>query len=146
MRRGLQARIERLEGQAAKVPARDHDMNEYRRKTALMAIVAAHVGKWGERDSLAEAYARALGISSAELKRALDPDVHDDAGIWDKTITLLEDLVAQRGGRRQDIPTEEDSWSDRFEVLRELYDEVPQRLKDQMKLFEHLPSGTRVFK
>jgi hypothetical protein len=135
MRRGLRARIELLEGRAAKVPAGHHDMNEYRRKTALMAIVAAHVGKWGERDSPAEAYARALGISAAELKRALDPDAHDDAGIWDKTLSLLEDLVAQRGGRRQDIPTEEDSRRDGFEVLRDLYDKVPQRLKGQMKLF-----------
>jgi hypothetical protein len=74
MKQAAFARLARIEAHSAKALAGQHGGSEYKLKTALLAIVATHIGKLGGNDSCAEGIARALGVTPPELARALSND------------------------------------------------------------------------
>jgi hypothetical protein len=54
MKQAAFARLARIEAHSAKALAGQHGGSEYKLKTALLAIVATHIGKLGGNDSCAE--------------------------------------------------------------------------------------------
>ena len=111
--------------------------------SALMATVAFHGGKWSGGESQATAFARALDMRNDELKRALSPG-YDGPNLSRLMLEKLNSLVAARGGRpiaeNGELILETPKYDDRhdgFEVLDELYQEIPDELK---KRFNLLPS------
>jgi len=87
MKQAAFARLARIEAHSAKALAGQHGGSEYKLKTALLAIVATHIGKLGGNDSCAEGIARALGVTPPELARALS---NDRDGLWDKVMRALD--------------------------------------------------------
>ena len=106
----------------------------------LQVIVAFHAGKLSGGELLATAFARGLGMTNDELKRAYSPD-YDGPGLSQLTNKKLNSLVATRGGRpivendKLIFETPKDDGSrDGFEVLDELYEEIPEEIKKRRNL------------
>ena len=62
-------------------------------------VVAFHAGKLSSEESLATAFARALGMTSHDLKNALRGDNYDGPKVWPLFLEKLNTMVAARGGR-----------------------------------------------
>ena len=133
-------RLERLEAQMGQI--NEFDLRSYEYKSALISIVGFHVGKLNARESLATAFARALEITPGEFKKALDRDSYDGPDFWPKTLEKLNSLVVTRGGRPifengsliLERPRADDDWRSGLEVLDELFEELPQDIKDRHHL------------
>jgi hypothetical protein len=125
MNREILRRLMRLETEAVKT-AKRYDPKTFAVKMALMAIVAHHVGRRATNESIATAYARSLNLNDRELKHKL-ANSRDD--LWAKTIAQLKTLVEQRGGRLKKTSAEDGNFRDGFEVLAELYNEIPEDMK-----------------
>jgi len=149
MRADIRRRIERLEAKLGKSDANEVNTKRWGFWSALMAIVAVHGGKLSGGESQATAFARALDMRNDELKRALSPG-YDGPNLSRLTLEKLNSLVAARGGRpiaeNGELILETPKYDDRhdgFEVLDELYQEIPDQLKKRFKL---LPSLAYYFK
>ena len=114
-------------------------------KSALMAVVAFHGGKMSGGESQATAFARALEMTNGELKRALSPG-YDGPDLMRLTVEKLNTMVAARGGRpvtkngslNLEAGSPGDDRRDGFEVLDELYEEIPVAVKERLKLLPSL--------
>ena len=145
MRKDILTRIARLEAKFGMRKGNEAQTKWGRFKWALMDIVAFHAGKFSSGESLAAAFARALGMKTMDLKNALSPDNRNGPDIWAIGLEKLNALVAARGGRliaengklvveaRQD-----DDRRDGFEVLDELYQEIPDEFKKRFNLLPTL--------
>ena len=120
-------------------------MKRWGLKLALMAIVAFHVGKLSGGESHATAFARALDMTNDEFKNALNPAC-DGPDFWPLVLERLNTMVAARGGRPitengspiLERPRQDDDRRDGFEVLDELYQEIPDRIKKSQSLLPFL--------
>jgi hypothetical protein len=146
----LRRRIDRLEAKLGKSDANKVNTKGLRLKLALMAIVAFHVGKLSGAESHATAFAAALDMTNDEFENALNPAC-DGPDFWPLVLERLNTMVAARGGRPitedgsliLERPRQDDDRRDGFEVLDELYQEIPDELKIRFKL---LPSLAYYFK
>jgi hypothetical protein len=144
----LRRRIDRLEAKLGKSDANkvDVDTKGLRLKLALMAIVAFHVGKLSGGEALATASARALDMTTDDLKNAFRPGNHDGPEPWPLFLEKLNIMVAARGGRPitengsriLERPRQDDDRRDGFEVLDELYREIPDEIKKSCNLLPFL--------
>ena len=138
MKRDIGRRLARLEAKLLKSPAKKVD--EWGGfKWALMAIVAIHSGQMSAGDSFMTALAGGLGMTGLELKDALRSD-HDGPDFWPLTLEKLNDLVIARGARPiiengsliLEGPGQGGQGDDRrdgFDVLDELYQEIPEKYR-----------------
>jgi hypothetical protein len=145
MRRDIRRRLDRLEAQFNKCAANEiNPWSEFR--SALMSIVGFHVGGWSAGESPATALARALDMTAPELKSALTPDDPGGPEIWPMILERLNTLVTARGGRPImengslifDRTREDDGRRNGFDVLDELYEDIPSGLKDRRRLLPYL--------
>jgi hypothetical protein len=136
-------RLARVEAKLAMGPA--GKVNEGGERVWFFeTIVAFHAGKLSGGESLATAHARALGLSNDESFSAYSPD-RDGPSISQLTLAKLNSLIGVRGGRPVaengklvfETP-EDDGRRDGFVVLDELYEEIPQEIKDRFDLPPHL--------
>jgi hypothetical protein len=154
MNKDMLKRLARLEAKLGISDANTVDTNRARFRTAMMAIVAFHVGKFSGGESQATAFARALDMTNGELKRALTPG-HDGPNFWPLMLERLNTLIALRGGRAisqngflvAEEPSQDDDRRDGFDVLDELYQEIPEDIKTRWKLLpsivDHIPAEPR---
>jgi hypothetical protein len=133
MRADIRRRIARLEAKLGMSDANKVNTKWAGFRSAMMATVAFHVGKFSGGESQATAFARALDMTNGELKRALNP-AHDGPDFWPLMLERLNTVIALRGGRAisqngflvAEEPSQEDDRRDGFEVLDELYQEIPE--------------------
>jgi hypothetical protein len=145
MRADIRRRIARLEAKLGMSDANKADTKRAGFRSAMMAIVAFHVGKYSGGESQATALARALGMTNGELKRALTPG-HDGPNFWPLMLERLNTVIALRGGRAisqngflvAEKPSQDDDRRDGFAVLDELYQEIPEDIKTRWKLLPSL--------
>jgi hypothetical protein len=138
-------RLARLEAILGKSNPNEVDMKRWGFKSALMAIVAFHMGKLSDGESHATAFARALDMRNDEFKNALNPAC-DGPDFWPLVLERLNAMVAARGGRPitengspiLERPRQDDDRRDGFEVLDELYQEIPDRIKKSQSLLPFL--------
>jgi hypothetical protein len=144
MKRDIGRRLARLEAKLLKSPAKKVD--EWGGfKWALMAIVAIHAGEMSAGDSFMTALAGGLGMAGLELKDALRPD-HDGPDLWTLVLEKLNDLATARGGRPiaengspiLEGPGEGDDRRNGFDVLDELYQEIPDEIRKRYNLLPFL--------
>jgi hypothetical protein len=143
MKTRTRARLARLEAQWVNSAANQQDMRWYEFKSTVMAIVAFHAGELTPQDSLATALARALDMTACELKSALNPNNGDGPDIWPLVLEKLNDLAAVRGGRPitengsliLERSRQDDDRRNGLDVFDELYDELPEGMKER----HHLP-------
>jgi hypothetical protein len=140
----LRRRIARLEDKLGKGKAYEVD-KWYEYRLALMSLVAIHAGKLSSEESLATAFARALGMTSYAFNNALRGDNYDGPKIWPLFLEKLNTMVAARGGRpiteNGSLVLERRQDDDRravFEVLHELYREIPDEIKKRRDLLPSL--------
>ena len=124
MNRNSLLRLARLESSAAVADQSSLDVHNVRKKK-LMAIVAAHQGKWQEPDSFAEAFGRALGLTPSEVRCGFAERAD---WIWEQTVGRLEDLLESHSRELASFDSEA-AW------LLSLYDAIPDPLKSQAGLF-----------
>jgi hypothetical protein len=132
----IRRRLARLEAQLS--AANEFDV-WYQFKSAAMSIVGFHAGNLVAGESLATAFARALEIAPSELKNALGPDRNDGPDVWSMTLEKLNSLVVTRGGRpivengslNLERPRADDDWRSGLEVLDELFDELPEDIRNR---------------
>jgi hypothetical protein len=98
MKADLRRRIARLEAKLGKGKAYEVD-KWYGSKVALMSVVAFHAGKLSSGESLATAFACALGMTSYDLNNALRRDNYDGPEVWPLVLEKLNTLIAARAGR-----------------------------------------------
>jgi hypothetical protein len=135
MKRDMGRRLARLEAKLLKSPAKEVDQ-AWEFKFALMQVVAFHIGKLSEGGSIATAFARALGMTGPEFKHALEPG-YDGPDFWPLTLEKLNDLVIARGARPimengsliLEGPGQGDDRRNGFDVLDELYQEIPEKYR-----------------
>jgi hypothetical protein len=150
MKKNQLKRLARLEAILGKSDPNEVDMKRWGFKSALMATAAFHVGKLSGGESHATAFARALDMTHGELKNTLSPD-YDPPDFWPLVLETVNTMVAARGGRPitengspiLERPRQDDDRRDGFEVLDELYQEIPDELKKRFKL---LPALAYYFK
>lgn len=106
-----------------------------------MAIVGFHAGKLSAGESLATAFARALGMTTRELNKAFSPHNQDGPEVWPLMLEKLNDLAAARGGcpitENGSLilePRQGDDQRNGFDVLDELYQEMPEEMKKSYHL------------
>lgn len=141
----LRRRIAQLEDKLGKGKAYKVD-KWYEYRFALMSVVAFHAGKLSSEESLATAFARALGMTSHDLNNALRGDNYDGPKVWPLFLEKLNTMVAARGGRpiaKNGSPNLEaerpgDDRRDGYEVLDELYQEIPDEIKKRRNLLPFL--------
>jgi hypothetical protein len=139
-------RLARLEAQQSHHGANKSDSKQFKFKMAITSIVAFHAGALTPADSFATALARGLCITTLELKTALSPDNHDRFDLWARVLEKLNDLSASRGGPPMiengslifEGSQENDDGSGGLEMLDQLYDEIPNDLKERHRLLPHL--------
>lgn len=146
MKTHIKARIARLEAQRSNRIADKNDSKQFQFKMAVMSVVAFHAGELTFGDSFASALARGLSITSLELKNALKSNNCDRLNVWALVLEKLNDLSVLRGG----LPIiedrslifresqENDDRADSLEMLDQLYDEIPNDLKERHRLLPHL--------
>jgi hypothetical protein len=138
-------RLARLEAILAKSEAYEVD-KWYEYKFALMSVVAFHAGKLSPRESIATAFARALGMTSFDLNNALRGDNYDGPKFLPLFLEQLNTMISARGGRPitengspiLERPRQDDHRRDGFEVLHELYQEIPDEIKKSHNLLPYL--------
>jgi hypothetical protein len=141
MKTHTRARLARLEAEWVNSVANQNDLRWYEFKSAIMAIVAFHVGELAPQDSLATALARALGMTAGELKSALDPNNDDGQDIWPLLLEKLNNLAAARGGRpitengslTVERSRQDDDRRNSLDVFDELYGELPEGIKEERR-------------
>ena len=146
MKAFIRTRLERLEAQLGTSAPNESDSNSYRYKFALILILSFHAGSWTMRDAPVTALARALDMTGHELKSALNPCNHEGPDVWPIVLEKLDALVATRGGRPLmqngllilERPSAGDDWRNGFDVLDELYEEMPQDMKDRYRMQPYL--------
>jgi hypothetical protein len=85
-------------------------------------------------------------MTGRELKSAFNPDNHEGPDVWLIVLEKLDALVATRGGRPLmengllilETPSAGDGWRNGFDVLDELYEEMPQDMKDRYRMLPYL--------
>jgi hypothetical protein len=145
MKKDMLRRLARLEAKLGKGKAYEVD-KWYGSKVALMSVVAFHAGKMSAKESLATAFARALGMTSYDLNNALRRDNYDGPEVWSLVLEKLNATIAARGGRPitengsliLERPRQDDDRRDGFEVLDELYQEIPDEIKKSCNLLPFL--------
>lgn len=145
MRADIRRRIARLEAKLGMNDANKVNTKGAGFRSAMMATVAFHVGKFSRGESQATAFARALDMTNGELKRALTPG-HDGPDFWPLMLERLNTVIALRGGRAisqngflvAEEPSQDDDRRDGFDVLDELYQEIPEDIKTRWNLLPSL--------
>jgi hypothetical protein len=139
-------RLARLEAQRSHPGTNTSDSKQFKFKMAVMSIVAFHAGGMTPADSFATALARGLSITARELKSALNPDNDDRLDVWALVLDKLNDLSVSRGcppifedgsftveGSRDDHDRR-----DGLDVLDQLYEEIPEEVRERHRLLPHL--------
>lgn len=119
MKSNLKARLDKLLS-AVSQPAHPSPADMAFKKS-LLAIVAAHVGKWNGQESAAEAVARALDISPREFRAKLSTA---PGGLWAQIMTLVDELASSRL----------DAEPGDFEAYEALFDGVSEELKHRLNI------------
>ncbi len=146
MKTRTKVRLTRLEAQRVNSVANQNDLRWYEFRSTMMSIVAFYAGQLKPGDSLATALARALDITDGELKSALSSNNRDDPNILPMVLEKLNAIVAARGGRPVtengslilDRCSKDDGRRNGLEVLDELFDELPDGMKERHHLLPHL--------
>jgi hypothetical protein len=142
MKTRTKVRLARLESRWPNSIANQNDLEWYQFKSAVMAIVAFHVGELTPEESLATALARALDMTTVELKSALSSNKDDNPNIWRVVLEKLSAIVAAHGGRplteNRSLSLEGSPPDDRrrngLYVLDELYEALPEGIKERHRL------------
>lgn len=142
MKSDLHKRLERLEA-LAKASVNEIDLGRYDLKLAAMAIVSFHSGNLTGQSSQAIAIAETLDMTAAELKQAIGSG--NASMIWRRTLDVLNDLVVKRGAMpiMEDgefiltTPGQGDDRRNGFDVVDELYQEIPEDLKEAFRLLPY---------
>jgi hypothetical protein len=111
-----------------------------------MAILSFHAGELSAGESFAAALARGLDITGGELKNALTPDNPDPLDLGSLMVEKLNDLSTARGGSPiaengsliLERSREDDDRCSGLEMLDQLYDEIPDALKERHDLLPRL--------
>jgi hypothetical protein len=146
MNHHVKRRLARLEARRLNRVADESALKRFEFKTAVMSIVAFHAGELARAPSFATALAGALHITDGELKSALRPGNHDRLDLWALVLKKLNDLAAARGGHPivengsliLEKSREDDHRRNGLEMLDQLYDEIPDALKERHHLLPHL--------
>jgi hypothetical protein len=140
MKTRTRARLARLEARWVD-SSNENDMIGYEFRSTVMSIVAFYGGELTPKDSLATALARALDMPAGELKNVLSP-TNDDDHIWPMVLEKLNAMVAAHGGRPVtengslilERSPRDDGRRDGLEVLDELYEALPEGIKERHRL------------
>jgi hypothetical protein len=140
MKTRTRARLARLEARWVDSSNENH-MIGYEFRSTVMSIVAFYGGELTPKDSLATALARALDMPAGELKNVLSP-TNDDDHIWPMVLEKLNAMVAAHGGRPVtengslilERSPRDDGRRDGLEVLDELYEALPEGIKERHRL------------
>lgn len=120
----------------------ENDLIGYEFKSTLMSIVAFYAGKLTPEKSFTTALARALDMTTVELKSALSSNKDDDPIIWPMVLEKLSAIVAAHGGRpltengslSLERSPPDDGRRNGLNVLDELYEALPEGIKERHRL------------
>jgi hypothetical protein len=145
MNKQIWSRLVRLEAQRSHHGANTSDSKQFKFKMAIMSIVAFHAGEMTPADSFATALARGLCITARELKSALNPDNDDRLDVWALVLDKLNDLFVARScspifenGLLTVEGSRDDDRRDGLDVLGQLYEEIPELVRERHRLLPHL--------
>jgi hypothetical protein len=96
--KNLETRLSALEKAAASVRGFDPERLALLRK--YMTVAAFHAGGWQSHESEAQAFARALNLDAASLKRKLaeEPNI-----IWAEVLNLVAAFIASTGSTLDEL-------------------------------------------